>query len=338
MKKRIGFAAFMVASLVAVLNLPAQAQTFKPIFEDKEGRTAIIAPIGYFGVNTGNRSIKFQYFFSKSAAPAQDDSQLLKRNRFYWGLNVAGSASGELSTLFSNGDFTPGTSANLFLGHRSLFFPTIDKNGTPVLHGDNQISIEDWLTFRLGGQAARYTLYDPARPFNQQIYRESFRGYLAQVAYTVLIGGATSIGASWDVSRENNIDDLASVSFRQQTVSIDPTGQTTRIIEQEFNAYSGAYATEVVNTFSLDAVQYITPASNVNYALHWFGRRVQSDDPVYQTGVGFYLFPKGKVAGGVFIQTSDLTNAVSDTPEFSKRIDLGLTVKFILPGLGVPSP
>ncbi|WP_347160420.1 hypothetical protein [Pontibacter chitinilyticus] len=317
--------------------LQAQAQTFKPIFEDGDGRTAIIAPLGYFGVNTENSSLQFQYFFSKSASPHPLNASLIKRNRFYWGVKVAGAASGGLSNLFSYGSFTPGTSASLYLGHRSLLFKAIDIHGAPVLHGAKQVAIEDWLTLRLGGQAARYTLYDPAKPFNEQVFSERFRGYIAQLAYTVLISGATSVGASWDVSRVNNIEELSPIKFRQQMITTSPNGQTTRISEKEINAYAGAYATTVVNTYGLDAVHYFTPPSEINYALHLFGRMMHSDDPtVYQAGVGFYLFPKGKVAGGVFVQSSDLSNAISDTPEFAKRLDMGLTVKFLLPGLGVP--
>jgi len=321
------------------LVLPTQAQTFKPIFEDGKGRTSIIAPLGFLGINTENSSIRFQYFYAKGAGPHPQGDQLVKRNRFYWGVNVAGSAAGGLSTLFNAGSFTPGTSASLFLGHRSLFFPAINKAGEPVLHGKNQGAIEDWLTLRVGGQVANYTLYNATKPFAEQISSERYRGYLTQLAYNVLIYGATSIGVSWDVARENNIDDLTPVKFNQQTIVPDPNNQTTRIFEREVSAFSGIYATSIVNTFSLDAVQYFTPASEINYALHLYGRlRHANELPVYRTGVGFYLFPKGKVAGGLFVESGDLTNKISDTPQFSKRIDMGLTVKFILPGLGVPSP
>ena len=315
------------------------AQTFKPIFEDGEGRTSIIAPLGFLGVNTENSSIRFQYFYAKSAELNTKIPAEIKRNRFYWGVDVAGSAAGGLTNLFSYGSFTPGTSASLFLGHRSLLFPALDKQGAPILHGKNEIAIEDWLTFRVGGQVANYTLYDAAQPFANQIYSERFRGYLTQLAYNVLIGGATSIGVSWDVARVNNLDDLSPVTFRQQTVIPDPSGQTTRLFEREVNAYAGGYRSFIQNTFSLDAVQYFTPASNINYALHAYGRlKHDNEQPVYRAGVGFYLFPQSKVAGGVFVESGDLTNEISATPQFSKRIDMGLTVKFILPGLGVPSP
>ncbi|GEO07394.1 hypothetical protein AAE02nite_50580 [Adhaeribacter aerolatus] len=319
--------------------LPSQAQTFKPIFEDGEGRSSIIAPLGFLGINTENSSIRFQYFYAKAAALNPRNPQTIKRNRFYWGVNVAGSAAGGIANLFNYGTFTPGTSASLFLGHRSLLFPALDKEGAPVLYGQNEIAIEDWITFRVGGQVANYTLYDANRIFAEQISKERFRGYLTQLAYNVLIGGATSIGVSWDVARENNIGDLSPVKFKQQTIMPDPNGQTTRIFEREVNAYSGVYETSIVNTYSLDAVRYFTPASEINYALHLYGRLKHTNErPVYRAGVGFYLFPKNKVAGGLFVESSDLTNEVSDTQQFSKRIDMGLTVKFILPGLGVPSP
>jgi len=339
MKKKTYLILLLSLLILFCLSQTGQAQTFKPIFEDGEGRTSIIAPLGFLGINTENSSIRFQYFYTKSAALNPNNSQTIKRNRFYWGVNVAGSAAGGLSNLFSYGSFTPGTSASLFLGHRSLFFAALDKEGAPVLHGKNDIAIEDWLTFRVGGQIANYTLFDASRAFEEQISSERFRGYLTQLAYNVLIGGATSIGVSWDVARENNIDDLTPVNFKQQTVIPDPNGQTTRIFEREVNAYAGGYATSIVNTYSLDAVRYFTPASEINYALHLYGRLKHADDqPVYRAGVGFYLFPKSKIAGGLFVESNDLTNEISDTPHFSKRIDMGLTVKFILPGLGVPSP
>ncbi|MBF9254714.1 hypothetical protein I2I11_15520 [Pontibacter sp. 172403-2] len=340
MNKQYKFSGFLVLLLLTALSRQGYAQTFKPIFEDADGRTSIIAPLGYLGINTENSSIQFQYFMSKSAGADPDDALLLKRNRFYWGVKVAGSAAGGVSTIFNYGNFTPGTSASLFLGHRSLLFQALDKNGEPVLYGSNQIAIEDWLTLRLGGEIANYTLYDAARPFDEQIYSEQFRGHIAQLTYNVLIGGATSVGVSWDVSKVNNIDALSPVKFTQQTILPGPSGQTTRIFEREVNAFSGAYQTSIVNTYGVDAVRYVTPASELNYAFHVFGRLKHTTDikPVYEAGAGFYLFPKGKVAGGVFLQTSDLTNAVSETPDFAKRLDLGLTVKLLLPGLGVPNP
>ncbi|MDQ4139990.1 MAG: hypothetical protein M3142_05650 [Bacteroidota bacterium] len=315
------------------------SQTFQPIFEDGEGRTSILAPLGYFGVNTENSSIRFQYFHSRSASQ-EIFTAPLKRNRFFWGITVAGSAAGGLSNLFSYGSFTPGTSASLFAGHRSLLFPAFSKTGEPVLHGARQIAIEDWLTLRVGGQAANYTLFDASRVFDEQLFQEKFRGYSTQLAYTVLIGGATSLGASWDVARVNNIDELTPINFRQQTIITDPgTGQTTRIFEEEVDAYSGIYTTDIVNTYSLDAVQYITPRSEINFALHGYGRLKRINEySIYKAGLGFYLFPKSKVAGGLFIESNDLTNKISETKNFAKRLDVGLTVKYVLPSLGVPSP
>src|SRR5688500_16460439 len=104
------------------VGLKSHGQTFQPIFEDGEGRTSILAPFGYFGVNTENSSIRFQYFHSRSASQEAFTAPL-KRNRFFWGITVAGSAAGGLSNLFSYGSFTAGTSASLFAGHRSLLFP-----------------------------------------------------------------------------------------------------------------------------------------------------------------------------------------------------------------------
>lgn len=322
--------------LCILLALQSHAQTFKPIFEDSEGKTSIIAPLGYLGVNTENSSVRFQYFYSRSASQESLNSPI-KRNRFYWGVNVSGSAEGGLANLFSYGNFTPGTSAHLFLGHRSLFFQALDKSGALVLHGKKQMAIVDWFTFRLGGQIANYTLYDASRSFDEQVFAERFRGYVSQLAYNVLIGGATSIGVSWDVAEVNNIEELTPLNFKQQQIVMDPAGQTTRIFEQEVNAFSGPYETSVVHTYSVDAVRYFTPASEINYALHVYGRlRHVAEQPVYRTGTGFYLFPKSKVAGGVFIESADLTNALLDTPSFAKRIEMGITVKFILPALGVP--
>lgn len=336
MKSKLYLLGLIIFFATAILSINSQAQTFRPIFEDGEGKSAIIAPMGYFGVNTENSSIRFQYFRSKSASQ-ENFSSPIKRNRFYWGINVSGSAAGGLSNLFSYGNFTPGTSGDLFLGHRSLLFPAIDKQGSPVLHGSNQIAIEDWLTLRVGGEVANYTLFDASRVFEEQLYREKFRGYTTQLAYTLLIGGATSLGVSWDNSKLSNIEELTPVNYKQQTVITDTGSGTTRIFEQEVDAFSGTYATSIVNTFSLDAVQYVTPASEINYAFHVYGRaRHISENMVYKAGLGFYLFPKSKIAGGVFLESSDLTNKISDTPVFSKRLDMGLTIKFLLPSLGVP--
>ncbi len=325
--------------LLCAFGLTAQAQRFQPIFEDGNGRTAIIAPIGYFGINTENSSVKLQYFMSRSAAPHPNKAAQLKRNRFYWGVNLSGAAASGLATLFSSGSFTPGTAANLFLGHRSLFFKALDRTGQPVLHGKQQVAIEDWLTWRIGGQVANYTIYDASRPFAAQVFNERYRGYVSQVAYNVLIAGATSIGVSWDVSTVNNIADLAPVKFRQQTVVPDPSGQTTRIFEREVNAYAGTYSTSIQHTYSLDAVRYFTPASELNSALHLYARISDTDEnSILHTGIGFYLFPKNKLAGGVFVESRDVTNAVSDVPDFAKRLDVGLTLKYMLPSFGLPTP
>ena len=319
--------------------ISCQAQTFQPVFEDGEGRTSIIAPLGYFGVNTVNSSLRFQYFYSRSASQ-ESFSAPIKRNRFFWGVTVAGSATGGLRTVFSAGNFTPGTSASLFLGQRSWLFPAINESGEPVLYGTRQVAIEDWLTLRIGGQVANYTIFDASRAFEEQLFQEKFRGYLTQLAYTVLVGGSTSFGVSWDVAKTNNVEALTPVNFKQQTIITNPaSGQTTRIFEEEVDAFTGTYATQVTHTFSLDAVQYITPGSEINYAVHAYGRfKKANENAVYKAGLGFYLFPKSKLAGGFFVESNDLTNKVSETPDFAKRINVGLTVKYVLPTLGIPSP
>lgn len=318
------------------------AQSFEPIFEDADGKTSIIAPRGFFGVNTANSSIRFQYFYSKSAsADRQNPTSIGKWNQFYGGVNVAGSAEGGIANLFSEGNFNPGTSAHLFLGHRSLFFGTLDRSdrkGETVKYyfGDRKVTIQDWLTLRFGVKAANYKLYDAARPFSEQVSSESFRGYLAQLAYTVLINGATSVGASWDVSKVNNIDNLSPTKFKEQIIIRDPSGQVTRTFEKEVNAFTGAYNTSIVRTYSIDVVQLLTSKPEAaKYAFHVYGRLLQSDaEPIYRTGIGFYAFPKGKLFGGVFTESNDLTNRISNTPDFLKRVNIGLTVKYVLPSLG----
>lgn len=325
-----------------LISNKSYTQSFEPIFEDEAGKTSIIAPRGFFGLNTANSSIRFQYFYSKSASPDPENSALIgKWNRFYCGVNVTGSADGGIANLFSDGSFNPGTAADLFLGHRSLFFGTLDRldrTGETVKYyfDDKKVTIQDWLTLRTGVKAANYTLYDAARPFNEQLSTESFRGYLAQLAYTLLFNGATSVGASWDVSKVNNIDNLTPTKFKEQTIITDPSGQTTRTLDKEVNAYTGNYKTSIGKKYSIDVVHLLTPnPGGTKYAFHAYGRLVQSDEePIYRAGTGFYAFPKGKLFGGVFVESNDLTNRISHAPDFLKRVNIGLTVKYVLPSLG----
>lgn len=340
--KNINCPLFLTLLFLVSAGKKSYTQSFEPIFEDADGKTSIIAPKGFFGLNTANSSIRFQYFYSKSASPDPKNRALIEKwNRFYGGVNVTGSADGGIVNLFSEGNFNPGTSADLFLGHRSLFFGTLDRSDrkgetAKYYFGDKKITIQDWLTLRSGVKAAKYKLYNVARPFNDQISTEFFRGYLVQLAYTLLFNGATSVGVSWDVSKVNNIDNLIPTKFKEQTIITDPSGQITRTFDKEVNAYTGAYNASVARTYSMDVVQLLTPNSGTaKYAFHVFGRYVQSDEePIYKTGVGFYVFPKGKLFGGVFAESNDLTNRISGTPDFLKRVNIGLTVKYVLPSLG----
>lgn len=333
--------------ILLALSQKAISQKLEPIFEDAEGKTSIITPRGFFGINTANSSIRLQYFYTKSASPNPKDPTLRGReNRFYFGINVAGTATGGVTNLFSEGNFTPGTSADLFLGHRSLFFSPLDRsrNDTDIIKtyrlAGKGVTINDWLTLRTGVQAARYRLYDASRPFNEQVSTESFRGYLAQLAYTVLFNGRTSVGLSYDISKINNIGSLAPVKFKQQTVRTDPTGQTTRTFEQEVSAYAGRFVTSTVGTLSVDVVENLFTKSGTIYAINLYGRCTEpQNDAIYRAGLGFYVFPPGKskpnrLFGGVFIESGDLTNKVSGEPDFLKRIEIGFTIKFILPALG----
>ncbi|TDH21409.1 hypothetical protein EXU57_19615 [Segetibacter sp. 3557_3] len=331
-----------IASLACCFALVAatRAQTFQPIFEDADGKTAIIAPQGFFGINTANSSLRFQYYYAQSAAPAKNDRTRIGRwNRFYCGVDVRASAESGLSNLFSNGTFTPGTSGDLLIGHRSLLFGTVDRSdrsGETVKYYFNNATVQDWFTLRLGLKAAKYKLYDETRPFEQQLATETFRGQTLQVAYTVLVNGATSIGLSWDNSKVNNIDDLGTIKYNQARVTSDPSGQTVRTFEREVTAFTGNYDTYTLNTYSLDLVHVLTQNSDATrYAFHLFGRRNDfQQQHLYKAGVGFYAFPKGKLFGGVFFQSDDLTNKLSPGSKFIDRVNLGLTVKLVLPTLG----
>ncbi len=332
--------ALFTCCFAVITSNPGKAQTFQPIFEDADGKTAIIAPQGFFGVNTANSSLRFQYYYAQSAAPAKNDRTKIGRwNRFYCGVDVLASAEGGLSNLFSSGTFTPGTSADLLLGHRSLLFGTVDRtdrSGETVKYYFNKATVQDWLTLRLGLKAARYKLYDASQPFEQQLATEVFRGQNLQLAYTVLVNGATSIGVSWDNAKVNNIEDLSAVKYNEESVTTDPSGQTVRTFEKQVSAFTGTFNTFSVNTYSLDLVHVLTPNSDATrYAFHLYGRlNDYQQQNVYKAGLGFYAFPRGKLFGGVFFQSDDLTNKLSPGTEFIQRVNLGVTVKLVLPTLG----
>lgn len=325
-------------------GLDVSSQTIDPIFEDGEGKTSIIMPKGFVGINTANSSIRFQYFYSKSAAPdVKDDTKVGRWNRLYFGVNVTGAATEGISALFSGGNFNPGGSADLFIGHRSIFFSPINrrlKTGEEIkeytIFG-RPTTASDFLTVRAGIKASKFKLYNPIQPFAQQITSQVFRGPSVQIAYTVLFNGRTSIGLTWDASKENNLDLLTLTKIKNQVTTSDPTTGTTRLVEQELSAYRGIYETSTVNTFGVDFVKSFVAENNTVFALNLYGRALRAfHNSIYKAGVGVYFFPPGKrkAAGGIYIESSDLTNKISSTPKFFKRTEIGFTVKYIMPALG----
>lgn len=252
-----------IAALLTVLGAaPASGQSTT---ENSKGESAVILPDGPLAggtilVNTENSSVRF-VFLDRSTA-----------QRFYYGVEAAAKASNGVGSLFKGTDVAPGARLAVNLGRHSI--------ATDPREGGNF----DWLNLTVGYEVSRFTMFDGARAFSNQITRSTLSSPVVAASYGYLWRGSVFVVGTLGVSRQNNYQELEEVTVKQAEVISGPSG-ITRTITREIKARIGSLTESRLGTARLDAL--VVPGFVDNrLGLAFYGDTGFADDLQRGTTIG----------------------------------------------------
>lgn len=330
-------------AVIGILScLYVNGQFTKAIYEDVEGKSSIVAPTGFFGLNIKDQSISLQYFYKKSARNSVWDAQgnvlkKSKRNSWFAGAGVKGKAENDILNLFQEGNFTPDIGGNFLIGKCNVFGDALELQGDGTFKDtEDEWMVEDWLSLRGTLNTANYKIADTSLAFPNEVRKEQFRGYTIDLAYNFNVLGNWIFGVSVGVQQSNNIDFLETRVVSEKITTKDTSGKYSRDYRKDVTAFFGGYNEFIQYPIKLDASRVFANDSGISISVNHYTRiNLRDGKPVLKTGVGVYMYPKrnnSKATAGIFIENYDLTNAVSDEKLFEKRITIGLTFKYLITG------
>jgi hypothetical protein len=288
--------------------------------------------------------------YSKSQRSAQKCQVVTRyhhaRNKFYSGVTFSGSASNGISTLFNEDKFVIGTSLDLHVGMKNVFFSQLDKNYRSDATGKNKIrqlklkktsgnqqAVRDWLTVSLGLKTDKNKLYDTGLPFDDQFKDKEFRGMTYGLNYNVMFNGNWLVGVSSQWGDNTNAGGLSEVSFKNQ-VLISNGADTTRTIEEVVKAKpSDKYKEFKQWDMNLDVVRFFYFKSvKSTLALNPYLRsenNLTDEESQYNAGLGVYLIDPRSMNSvfGIFFHLDDAFDDTNSGLKTNERISIGLTIK-----------
>lgn len=157
----------------------------------------------------------------------------------------------------------------------------------------------DRLVFRGGYSYKKYDLFDPARPFDDQLYEKNFHKPSAEIIYFSQIGGNKLFGISGGVERTNNSSALTEVEVRDFTTIVN--GNDTREFGGTTTALMGSFK-ESTRAFINSDFAWFPGKFNSLFGVDFFVRSGLTGRKSLRPGVGFFFSEKGApthVIGGI---------------------------------------
>ncbi|HEY0151691.1 MAG TPA: hypothetical protein VGB92_06830 [Longimicrobium sp.] len=302
------------AGLLALSAHPAQAQLF---FEDAEGRQLFLRYSPEhgdrinFGLNTKDKAITARILLFPDAVPSRWLHVFEARVRSQDGIG----------SLLANEQLNAGSGLAYTLGKMR------------VLTGSGDPSI-DWGFVRVGYEAEKFDLFDPALPVAEQIHSETFRGVSVTGNYTLLISGAHLIGVTAGYERRHNGASLREVKIIDTEVIAD--GNPSRTIQRERTARTGEFRRENVVpirvAWSRAPSESRATAAKLKLAPSIYGGILarSSASPV-SAGVATYLTKADangvrSSLGGVYLEARDVLDASGAGNGLRERVIGGIFI------------
>jgi hypothetical protein len=157
----------------------------------------------------------------------------------------------------------------------------------------------DRLIFRGGYSYKKYDLFDPARPFDDQLYERNFHKPSAQIIYFAQIGGNKLFGIAGGIEKTNNSNQLTEVEIKDTTTILN--GGTTREFNDTNTALIGDFK-ESTRAFINGDFAWFPSKLNSRIGVDFFARSSLTGKKSFRPGVGFFFSEKDApthVIGGV---------------------------------------
>ncbi len=186
--------------------------------------------------------------------------------------------------------------------------------------------------------ANTFRRYNEAIPgdLKNRFPKERFRGGGFDIGLNEVVSRRIIWGVSVGYERANTIDSLED---RESIVRTSTTVNTQTIIDdKKFTVKDGTYVVHSRLNIKTDLLYYGKIDTSFRFVWNVFFTRwhkaISHTDEVKDvfvlgSGVNFFKSREAKFVGGVYLQSSDLFNNVSNEQDFFRRLNFGLTAKFV---------
>jgi hypothetical protein len=306
--RRVAGAGLVLAALAA------SAASGQEVTEDTRGNGPLVVPTrgasGILRVNSADKSARVTYVNAGT------------QNPFYLGFQVEAEIQNSVASIFESGDVTPGAKASFYLGRRNV---TTDPKAPSA-------SV-DWMHLRLGVEGSRITLYDPDRPFGEQVSTQTFTGGTAALSYNRFFAWRDVnflVSTSAGYRRANNYSSLSEIEVATETRTSE--AGSSRTGREKTAARQGAYRESSTYPITLDA--FIKPSATQLVGLSTYGRMVLSDDkPLTIAGVGLFRLKEGmptQATAGIVAELNDVFDVSDEGGSLTDRLRVSIVVGFPL--------
>lgn len=340
---------FIILFVVAGIVTNAQMLT-----EDASGKSTVITKPGNIGLDVSAAAIKVNF---------NNLNQLSygKNGKAIWGLDARAAVNEGTSKLISGGYVTTGSTISGFIGYQKVIADSMEVVYQKYLDALYEATSPD---FDAIDQAERVLIeYRKTTHFQKLFFylapslnANTFRRYDSTITgnlnnrypKTKFRGGGIDLGINYTFAPKflfgfsagfettNTIDSLED---RESIVRTTTTINNQTIIDdKKYTVKDGTYAR--YNRLNLKADFIYFALINEDYRLSWNTIYLRLFSPLNKknivkevlnmgTSVNIYK-SKGNLAGGIYIQYTDVANKVSDEPDSANHIDAGFifTVSF----------
>ena len=314
--------------LISINNLKAQLllesktgdPLFVPLISARDSQNA--RNVGLVKLNTSDQSLGFDYFNS----PNTIGNPKYK----FWSIGFKTKPTEGYSSVFKNGDFSPGISFSGAITQVKIF----DKEKTKP-----ENNFLDWGSIYFNYAINKYQLYKSDTAFKNQVFSTNFNGFGFGANYNMLFNSTSLISIKFGYARGNNYDDLTSVEVRDVKRTFDSTSNTNREVITSKTAKQGTY--KEFDTYPI-GISYTKLTSDdpknkglpFGYSIYFNALPTNNDKPISNAGCILYL---AKMKDGISTPTLGLNFQFSDFFDTKglnnglfKRFNIGITSAFTI--------